>query len=70
MKIEIIDVDYRPEVGGLTLGDCGFEVGDVVDVSGEYKDGKLSIKAIRKNRFVNVGNEISISEHEYKVVEE
>ena len=70
MKIEIIDVDYVADGDALTLEECGFKVGDVVEVSGEYKDGKLSIKAIRKTRFVNIGNEVSISEHEYKVVEE
>ena len=70
MKIEIIDVDYVADGDALTLEECGFKVGDVVEVSGEYKDGKLSIQAIRKTRFVNIGNEISISEHEYKVVEE
>lgn len=70
MKIEIIDVNYVTDDDAISLEECGFKVGDVVDVSGEYKGGKLSIKAIRKTRFVNVGNEISISEHEYKVVEE
>ncbi|HBA6424252.1 TPA: hypothetical protein J2F85_003423 [Escherichia coli] len=70
MKIEIIDVDYRPEVDVLTLGECGFEVGDVVEVSGHYVDGNLLIQAIRGNEFVSVGNEVSASEHEYKVVEE
>ena len=70
MKIEIIDVNYATDDEYLTLDECGFKVGDVVDASGEYKDGKLSIKAIRKTRFVNIGNEISISENEYKVVEE
>ena len=69
MKIEIIDVDCRPEVDGLTLGDCGFEVGDVVEVSGHYVDGNLSIQAIRETEFVNIGDEISISKHEYKVIE-
>ena len=70
MKIEIIDVNYVAGDNALTLEECGFKVGDVVDVSGEYRDGELSIKAVRKTRFVNIGNEISISEHEYKVVEE
>lgn len=70
MKIEIIDVNYKPEEDVLTLEECGFKVGDVVEVSGEYNDGDLSIQAIRETEFVNVGNEISISEHEYKVIEE
>ena len=69
MKIEIIDVNYVADDDAITLEECGFKVGDVVDVSGEYKDGELSIQAIRKTRFVNIGNEISIGEHEYKVVE-
>ncbi|WKV16876.1 hypothetical protein [Escherichia phage PH1062] len=70
MKIEIIDVNYITDDDALTLEDCGFKVGDVVEVSGKYKDGDLSIQAIRETEFVHVGNEISISENEYKVIEE
>lgn len=73
MKIEIIDVDYQVDQidqGVLTLRECGFQVGDVVEVSGHYVDGDLSIQAIRETEFVIVGDEISISEHEYKVIEE
>jgi hypothetical protein len=70
MKIEIIDVSYVTDDDALTLEECGFKVGDVVEVSGEYNDGDLSIQAIRETEFVSIGNEISISEHEYKVIEE
>lgn len=70
MKIEIIDVDCKTDTNILTLRECGFQAGDVVEVSGLYKGGELSIQAIRETKFVNVGDEISISEHEYKVVEE
>lgn len=70
MKIEIIDVDYVADGDALTLEECGFKVGDVVEVSGEHNNGDLSIQAIRKTRFVNIGNEVSINEHEYKIVEE
>lgn len=70
MKIEIIDVNHKTEEDVLTLEECGFKVGDVVEVSGEYKHGDISIQAIRETEFVHVGNEISISEHEYKVIEE
>lgn len=70
MKIEIIDVDYQVDTEVLTLRDCGFQVGDVVEVYGYYLDGDLSIQAIRETELVNVGNEVSISEHEYKVIEE
>ena len=69
MKIEIIDVNYAASDNALTLEECGFKVGDVVEVSRHYLFGELSIQAIRKTRFVNIGDEISISEHEYKVVE-
>lgn len=41
MKIEIIDVNYVTDDYSISLEECGFKVGDVVDVSGEYKDGKL-----------------------------
>lgn len=70
MKIEIIDVDHITDDDALTLEDCGFKVGDVIEVSGKYKDGDLSIQAIRETEFVHVGNEISIGENEYKVIEE
>ena len=70
MKIEIIDVNYVTDDDSLTLEDCGFKVGDVIEVSGKYRDGDLSIQAIRETEFVHVGNDISISEHEYKVIEE
>lgn len=70
MKIKIIDVNYKPEEGVMTLEECGFEVGDVVEVSGKCNIGKLLIHAIRETEFVNVGNEVSISEFEYEVVEE
>lgn len=70
MKIEIIDVDYVPDDDSLALQECGFKVGDVVEVSGHYIDGVISIRAIRDTEFVNIGNEVSVSKREYKVVEE
>ena len=69
MKIEIIDVNFQVDPEVLTLRECGFQVGDVVEVSGNYIYGDLSIQVIRETEFVNIGNEVSISEHEYKVVE-
>lgn len=70
MKIKIIDVDCVTDDESITLRECGFEVGDVAEVSGKYNNGELSIQAIRDTEFVSVGNEISISEFEYEVVEE
>lgn len=69
MKIKIIEVDHI-EDDELSLADCGFKVGDIVEVSGQYKDGSLSVKAIRETEFVNIGNEVSISEGECEVIEE
>ena len=71
MKIEIIDVDYKAETDVLTLRECGFQVGDVVEaLPGWEFSGRLLIQAIRETEFVNIGDEINIGEHEYKVVEE
>lgn len=69
-KIEIINVNYLADDDELTLEACGFKVGDVVEVSGLYKGGDISIQAIRETDFVKVGDEISISKREYKVIEE
>ena len=63
-------MNYVTDDDALTLEECGFKVGDVVYVSGHYVDGDLSIQAIRETEFVSIGNEVSISEHEYKVIEE
>lgn len=69
MKIKIIEVDHT-EDDELSLADCGFQIGDVVEVSGQYKDGSLSVQAIRDTEFVSIGNEVSLQEGEYEVNEE
>lgn len=69
MKIKIIEV-YHAEDDELSLADCGFRVGDIVEVSGQYKDGNLSVQAIRDTEFVSIGNEVSLQECEYEVIEE
>ncbi|QFP92972.1 hypothetical protein ECH1_08 [Escherichia virus ECH1] len=69
MKVKIIDDDCTG-LQELTLTECGFQIGDVVEVSGKYKDGGLSVKVIRNTEFVSVGNEISLQEGEYEVIEE
>lgn len=72
MKIKIIEVDhsYQDEDVVISLADCGFQIGDVVEVSGQYQDGNLSVKVIRETGFVSIGNEVSINEGEYEVIEE
>lgn len=69
MKIKITEVDHI-EGDDLSLAECGFQVGDVVCVFAQYKGGSLSVQAIRDTQFVSIGNEISIKEGEYEVIEE
>lgn len=69
MKIKIIEV-CTPDYEDLSLTDCGFEIGDVVEVSGQYRNGNLSVQTIRETEFVKLGDEISIQEGEYEVIEE
>lgn len=42
----------------------------MVEVSCQYKDGTLLVKAIRDTDYVSIGNEISLQEGEYEVIEE
>ena len=70
MKIKIIDADRKPEEGVMTLKECGFEVGDIVDVAGIYRDGRICVHTIRETDEVFVGDAVSLDEHEYEVIEE
>ena len=70
MKIKIIDVNYIPEEGVLTLEECGFKVGDVLEVTGRFGCGSLLARAIRDTELVSIGQMVSFEEGEYKVVEE
>lgn len=70
MKIKIINVDYKPVEDMLTLKACGFEVGDIVDVAGSYRDGRIYVHAIRATDVVSVGNAVSLDGPEYEVIEE
>lgn len=69
MKIKIIEVDHI-EDDELSLADCGFQIGDVVEVYRQYRNGNLSVQAIRDTEFLSIGNEIILQEGEYKVIEE
>lgn len=70
MKIEIIDVDYKTDADLITLRECGFQVGDVVEVAVEYPDGRIYVKAIRETAEASIGNAVGLQEGEYKVIEE
>ncbi|UGL62479.1 putative methyltransferase type 11 protein [Escherichia phage JLBYU41] len=72
MKIKIIDVNNAISGDELTLEECGIEVGDVFEVTGQYRDGTLSIQAPRDtdDGCIKAGDELSVNEGEYEVVEE
>lgn len=70
MKIEIIDVDCKTDADLLTLRECGFQVGDVVEVAGENPVGGIYVKAIRTTAEVSIGNAVRLLEGEYEVAEE
>jgi len=70
MKIKIIDVSHKQDVDCATLGECGFEIGDIVDVENVFEGGYLSIVAIRDGSFVKAGRIVGIYRPEYEVVEE
>lgn len=70
MKIRITNVDHKNSDESLTLRECGFVVGDIVEAGGTFRDGDTCIEAIRDTEFVQVGNFLSISPFEFEVVEE
>ena len=72
MKIKIVDVSNAISGDELTLEQCGIEVGDVFEVTGQYRDGTLSIQAPRDtdDGCVKAGDELSVNEGEYEVIEE
>lgn len=71
MKIEIIEVEYLEGSDAIiSLRDCGFKVGDVVDVLGRDCLGRVLVRAIRDTDMARGGNLISVIDHEYKVIEE
>lgn len=70
MRIEIIEVNYKEDPDFLTLSECGFLIGDVVDVPDGCNGRNISIRVIRETEFVSIGNTVSIRDNEYKVIEE
>lgn len=70
MKIRITEVDNRNAPEELTLRECGFNVGDVVDVEGKFGDGSLLILAPGCKEFgIFAGDNVSINDNEFEVVE-
>lgn len=70
MKIKLIDVTTKHDPDSLNLEECGFVVGDVVEVDGSFQNGDICVLAIRDTDYVSIGNSISVNEGEYEVIEE
>ncbi|UTQ80611.1 hypothetical protein Motto_77 [Pseudomonas phage Motto] len=70
MKIRITKVDCRECDESLTLADCGFQVGDVVEVDGHFADGSYCVLAIRNTDEIEIGDNVSVEHYECEVVEE
>lgn len=67
--VMIIRTTNRVEADALTLAECGFKVGDIVELDGCYRDGTASAKAIRNTIGIRVGDNVSLEACEYVVVE-
>lgn len=70
MKIKITKVDIDRNDGSITLAQCGFQVGDIVDVDGFFSDGSYCVLAIRNTDEIKIGDNIGVSHDECEVVEE
>lgn len=65
MKIMIIRTTHKFHEDDLTLAGCGFKVGDVVDTSGEFKDGSVCVSAIRHGDGISPGDMVSVNDCEF-----
>lgn len=70
MKIRITKVDIDRNDGSITLAQCGFKVGDVVEVDGHFSDGSYCVLAIRSTEEIRIGDNIGVQHDECEVVEE
>ena len=69
MKIRITRVDIDRDGGILTLEQCGFKVGDIVDVDGFLCDGSYCVLAIRNTEEIRIGDNVSVSDDECEVLD-
>lgn len=70
MKIRITKVDIDRNDGSITLAQCGFQVGDIVEVDGFFRDGSYCVLAIRNTEEIRIGDNIGVQHDECEVVEE
>jgi hypothetical protein len=69
VKVMITRTTAPVEPGTLTLKECGFKVGDVVEIDGYYRDGSANTRAIREGEGIRIGDNIGLSAGEFVVVE-
>lgn len=70
MRVKITCVDNRETPEELTLAECGFNVGDLVEVEGVFNDGSLLVLAPGNKEFgIEYGDNVSLNEDEYEVIE-
>lgn len=67
--VMIISTTNRVDPDSLTLKECGFKVGDIVEIDGYYRDGTANTKAIREGLGVYVGDNISLENDEFVILE-
>lgn len=69
--VMIIRTTRREDCDCLTLKQCGFKVGDLVEVDGYYSDGNINVHAIRNGdgHCVLAGDNIGLNPSEFVVVE-
>lgn len=70
MKIRITNLDLTNGDGSITLEECGFILGDVVEVDGKFNDGSFCVLAIRNTEHIKIGDNVSVTKDECEVVEE
>lgn len=67
--VMIIRTTIRMEPDSLTLAECGFKVGDIVELDGYFQNGTASAACIREGVGTRIGDSVSIEAGEYVVVE-
>lgn len=67
--VMIIMAGGRNSGESLTLRQCGFKAGDLVEVEGFFNDGSVCCRAIRNTKDIRIGDTISLETSEFVVVE-
>lgn len=68
MRIRITQTNLTNGDGSITLEECGFKVGDLVEVDGTFNDGSYCVLAIRNTENIRIGDNVSVTDEECEVV--